>query len=96
MGRSASRDGIRQTTRDCATWTRDTAHKTHVATHKGRHHVAERNAEGDLEIYALHDEHGMPAHEGGTYDSLPSRLRRMNAAAREYWKDGKVFADPQR
>jgi hypothetical protein len=83
VGRSAGqRDGA-HTTRDCAT-VRDSAHKTLVAVHKGRHHVAERNADGDLEVYQLHDDHGMPAHEG-TYDSLPSRLRRMNIENRRFW-----------
>jgi hypothetical protein len=42
--------------------TRDTAHKPELARFKGAHITAEREG-GELVIFALHDEHGMPATE---------------------------------
>jgi hypothetical protein len=66
---------------------RDTAHKTELARFKGTHITAER--EGDeLVIFAIHDEHGMPATAMTRYTATDKRspirsiadLNRRNAA----------------
>jgi hypothetical protein len=73
--------------------TRDEAKKTLVAIHKGRHHVAERNAEGDLEIFALHDEHGQPAIEtSATNDRRPPTFADRNREAAAFWSRGRSAA----
>jgi hypothetical protein len=57
--------------------TRDTAQKTEVARFQGIHYVAERE-DDELVIYALHDEHGMPAQEVRTTDRPPRTLSDLN------------------
>jgi hypothetical protein len=72
---------------------RDEANKKLVAVHKGRHQVAERNSEGDLEIYSLTDERGMPAQESAaTNDYRPPTLADRNRAAEAFWARGRGAA----
>jgi len=64
---------------------RDAVHKTELARFKGAHIVAEREG-GELVIFALHDEHGMPAStittDRGVLRTLAD-LNRHNAAAHQ-------------
>jgi len=66
---------------------RDTAHKTELARFKGGHIAAEREG-GELVIYALYDEHGMPAttitkDKGGRVLRTLADLNRRNAAVHQ-------------
>jgi hypothetical protein len=71
----------------------DSAQKNLIATFRGAHHVAERNSEGDLEIFAVTDEFGMPAREGDSRNTIDTRqsglpqtvaeIGRMNA---HFWR----------
>jgi hypothetical protein len=69
-------------TRDVPPRACDTAQKTEVARFQGNHYVAERE-DDELVIYALHDEHGMPAQEMRATDRTAVRtladLNRRNA-----------------
>jgi hypothetical protein len=51
---------------------RDTAHKTELARFKGAHIIAEREG-SELVIYALNDEHGMPASTMTPYTATDRR-----------------------
>jgi hypothetical protein len=70
LGRRRARAAL-----DCVLPARDEAHKTELARFKGAHIVAEREG-NELVIFALHDEHGMPA-TTSTTDKGSSVLRSL-------------------
>ena len=69
------------------------AQKKLVATFAGSHHVAERNAEGDLEIFSITDDLGMPAHESRTttdtnvrHNGLPTTSAEISRQNEQFWR----------
>lgn len=72
-------------------FTKDSAQKKLVATFAGTHHVAERNAEGDLEIFSITDDQGMPAYESRStadmrQNGLPRTAAEISRMNEEFWR----------